>query len=96
MAEPQTIDVRADTVLVPTSISLETTASVEDGCPIDCDVEDTAIWLRFGNENRALSLMLSDQALINLARVANKRSARCCTPVTSSTLTRTDGSRVGL
>jgi hypothetical protein len=45
---------------------------LKTAAPIECDVEDTAIWLRFGNENRALSLMLTDQALINLARVANK------------------------
>jgi hypothetical protein len=72
MVVTQIIDVRADTVLVPTSFSLDTTACVEDGCPIECDVEDTSISLRFGNENRALCLVLTDQALLNLTRVANK------------------------
>jgi hypothetical protein len=72
MVVRQSIEVRTDTVLVPTSLSLEASAAIEDACPIECDVQDTTVWICFGNENQALKLMFSDQALINLARVVNK------------------------
>jgi hypothetical protein len=72
MGEHHIIDVRADTPLVPTSLSLDASAAIEDACPISCDVEETAVWITFGSANRALNLMLTDQALLNLARMANK------------------------
>jgi MFS family permease len=56
--------------LAPNVITLIVARFVQGGG--NCQVEDTAVWITFGSANRALNLMFTDQALINLARVANK------------------------
>jgi hypothetical protein len=56
----------------PTSLSVEGLFYVDDACPMRFDVVAEDTYLEFGAANLALSLMCSDQALINLARLANK------------------------
>jgi hypothetical protein len=60
------------TMYAPTSLSVEGLFYVDDACPMRFDVVAEDTYLEFGAANLALSLMCSDQALINLARLANK------------------------
>jgi hypothetical protein len=72
MGERQIIDVRTDVLLAPASLSIDATAQVADDCPMSCDVTNKVTWLTLGSDERALNVGLTDQALMNLARVVNK------------------------
>jgi hypothetical protein len=59
------------TMYVPTSLSVEGLFYVDDACPMRYDVVNEDTYLEFGAANLALSLMCSDQALIDIAHLAN-------------------------
>lgn len=69
--ERRSIDVTG-TLYAPTSISLDGSAFIADACPMyfETTEEDTSIML--GDTNTTLHLLFSDQALINLTRLANR------------------------
>jgi hypothetical protein len=55
----------------PTALSVEGLFYLNDACPMRYHVVAEDTYLEFGAPNLALSLMCSDQALINIARLAN-------------------------
>jgi hypothetical protein len=69
--EHRTIDEQG-TMYAPTSLSVEGRFYLDDACPMRYDVVTEDTYLEFGAAHLELSLMCSDQALINLARLANK------------------------
>src|SRR6266702_3031725 len=60
------------TMYAPTSLSVEGCYYLADACPMRYDVVTEDTYLKLGAPHLELSLMCSDQALINLARLANK------------------------
>jgi hypothetical protein len=69
--EHRTIDEHG-TLYAPTALSVEGRFYLADACPMRYDVVEEDTYLEFGAAHLELSLLCSDQALINLARLANK------------------------
>jgi hypothetical protein len=69
--EHRTIDDQG-TLYAPTALAVQGLFYLNDACPMRYDVAVEDTYLEFGAAHLELSLLCSDQALINLARLANK------------------------
>jgi hypothetical protein len=70
--EHKHFDEQQGMMYAPTSLSVEGCYYLADACPMRYNVVTEDTYLEFGAPHLELSLMCSDQALVNLARLANK------------------------
>lgn len=74
-ALPDTIKAVRAAGPVPSQVSVEAGAFIEDACPVSYEVEPAMTWIVLGGPHTTVNLQLSDRALINLATMTN-RAAR--------------------
>ncbi|HYS35327.1 MAG TPA: hypothetical protein VEO01_06765 [Pseudonocardiaceae bacterium] len=69
--EPMVFD-QHGTMYAPTSLSMVSSVYIVDTCPMRYEVDKEDTYLVFGDTNLELSLLVSDEALLNLVRLATR------------------------
>ncbi|HEX5407764.1 MAG TPA: hypothetical protein VFX16_36310 [Pseudonocardiaceae bacterium] len=64
------------TMYAPTTLGLDASAAIADGCPMEFAVEKEGTFLSLGGANAGVGLLFTDQALLDFTKLAMRASRK--------------------
>jgi hypothetical protein len=62
------------TMYAPTSLALDTSAAIEDNCPMQYSVGETGNFINLGAGNAGMALTFTDQSLLDFTKITMRAS----------------------